>query len=242
MTVKEHYEQHLGNFYSWFSGSFEKNSEAFKAFCIDNKIMPASTKTAIDLGAGNGAQSYALAGLGFQVKAIDFNKQLLAEMGTRNNSNLIEIINDDIRSVGKFSSFHPELIICCGDTLPHLDSFSEVRALIRDAADILVTKGKIILTFRDYSTELQDTNRFIPVKSDSGRILTCFLEYFPDKVRVTDLLHEMENGTWVQKVSSYYKTRITNNLVVNCLIDSGFDVILDKTENRIISLIGQKNR
>jgi len=67
------------------------------------------------------------------------------------------------------------------------------------------------------------------------------LEYSADKIRVTDLLHELENNKWVQKVSSYYKTRITKDLVIGFLKDSGFDIIMDKVENRIITIIGQKN-
>lgn len=88
--------------------------------------------------------------------------------------------------------------MCCGDTLAHLDSFAEIKKLINDSFNILTPNGRIILTFRDYSTDLENTNRFIPVKSDSKRILTCFIEYYLDKLRVTDLLHEYENNKWIQ--------------------------------------------
>ena len=241
MTVKDHYDNHLGNFYSWYTGDFEKNTESFKTFCLENKIEPMKSKYAIDLGAGNGIQSVALAKLGFKVKAIDFNNQLLKELEAKIGNDPIEIINDDIRFINNYSPLQPELIICCGDTLPHLDTFDEVQKLISDSFNVLTPQGKIILTFRDYSAELDDTDRFIPVKSDSTKILTCFLEYFPNRIKVTDLLHELENGKWVQKVSSYYKTRITKEFVINCLKESGFDIIADEIENRIISIIAQKN-
>lgn len=241
MTVKDHYDKHLGNFYSWYTGDFETNMDSFKSFCIENGIKPIGSKQAIDLGAGNGIQTMALAGLGFNVKAIDFNHQLLNELKLRSHPCSVEVVNEDIRQISKYSSLHPELVVCCGDTLPHLDSFVEVRKLIEDCFGILIPKGKILLTFRDYSTALEDTNRFIPVKSDSKRILTCFLEYTEDKIRVTDLLHEYENDKWVQKVSSYFKTRITRDLVVKYLTEAGFEIRVDKLENRLITLIGQKN-
>jgi 2-polyprenyl-3-methyl-5-hydroxy-6-metoxy-1,4-benzoquinol methylase len=240
MTVKEHYENHLGNFYSWSTGDFDKNMESFKKFCFDNEIKPFDSKIAIDLGAGNGIQTIALANLGFKVKAIDFNSQLLAELESRIGSYSIEVVKEDIRLVSKYSSLYPDLIVCCGDTLPHLESFAEIQKLIKDCFDILNPKGRIVLTFRDYSTALEDTNRFIPVKSDNKRILTCFLEYSTDKIRVTDLLHEYENDKWIQKVSSYNKTRITKDSVVKYLTESGFDMIMDKVENRIITIIAQK--
>lgn len=241
MTVKEHYDNHLGNFYSWFTGDFDKNKNTFKQFCIENDIKPGDSRIAIDLGAGNGIQSLALAELGFKVKAVDFNNQLIAELNSKIGNLSIETENEDIRLVSKYAPLQPAVIVCFGDTLPHLDSFAEVEDSIKNCFDVLNPKGKIVLSFRDYSTELHDTNRFIPVKSDSERILTCFLEYFEDKIRVTDLLHEYENGKWVQKVSSYNKTRITQDLVVNYLTAAGFKVTLNKLENRIINIIAQKN-
>ena len=240
MTVKDHYDNHLGYFYSWYTGDFDKNKETFKTFCLENNIRPQNSGYAIDLGAGNGIQSVALVELGFQVKAIDFSKQLLAELQTRTGDFSIEVINDDIKLLRNHSLPEPELIICCGDTLAHLDSFAEVQKIIKDTFDVLSSKGKLILSFRDYSEELKDIRRFIPVKSDSQRILTCFIEYFPDKIRVTDLLHVFENGNWVQKVSSYYKTRINREVILEFLQGSGFKITFDKILNRMVTIIGEK--
>lgn len=240
MTVKEHYDNHLGNFYSWYTGDFEKNKDAFKAFCLNNNISPELSKQAIDLGAGHGIQTVALSELGFEVTAIDFNKQLVDELISNTESLPVTVINDDFRTLDQYSSIKPGLIVCCGDTLTHLDSKEEVSLLLADVYSILADDGKLLLTFRDYSTELQDTQRFIPIKSDSTRVFTCFLEYFPDKVRITDLLYEFENNKWVQKVSSYFKLRLTEPFVVDYLRYFGFSIILSKVENRIIHIIAQK--
>ena len=130
--------------------------------------------------------------------------------------------------------------MCCGDTLSHLGSFSEVVKLIEDSFELLISNGRLIFTFRDYSMELVDTDRFIHVKSDPQRILTCFIEYFEDRVRVTDLLHEFEDNRWIQKISSYYKTRISRNFVLKSLKDSGFTINFDNLENGMVTIIGQK--
>jgi ubiquinone/menaquinone biosynthesis C-methylase UbiE len=241
MTVKEHYDSHLGNFYSWSIGDFDKNKDSFKEFCVENGIKPHYSKYAVDLGAGNGIQTMALVDLGFKVKAIDFNHQLIAELKERIGNFSVEVFNDDIRYISRYSTPQPELIVCCGDTLAHLDSFAEIQKLIKDSFDILTPRGRLILTFRDYSTELEDTNRFIPVKSDLQRISTCFIEYFIEKLRVTDLLYEFEYGKWVQKVSSYYKTRISRDLVLEFIKDTGFQINFDKVTNRMVTIIGQKN-
>lgn len=240
MTVKEHYDNHLGNFYSWMLGDFDERKNDFIKFSKEYGIVPLRSKVAIDLGAGNGIQSVALAELGFRVKAVDFNTQLLSELESRKNGQEIEIINDDIRAVSKFRDIEPELIVCCGDTVSHLNSLTEVEELIKDIFTTLTSNGKVALTFRDYSNELKDTSRFIPVKSDSNKILTCLLEFFPNRVRVTDILHEKENGNWKQKVSSYEKVRISKDIILKMLKKTGFEITLNETINRMITIIAQK--
>lgn len=241
MTVKEHYDNHLANFYSWMVGDFEERKRDFLEFCKKYQIKPSETKMAIDLGAGNGIQSIALAELGFTVKAIDFNHELLSELVSRKDRLPIEICNEDIRTVLRHKDDEPELIVCSGDTIAHLDSRQEIEQLIKHCSQVLLQKGKLILSFRDYQLELKDTFRFIPVKSDSNRILTCFLEYFPEKVRVTDIFYEKENDKWQQKVSSYEKVRVSPDLITNLLKESGFTIVANETINKMISIVAEKN-
>jgi hypothetical protein len=47
--------------------------------------------------------------------------------------------------------------------------------------------------------------RFIPVRSDPNRILTCFLEYEDDAVTVCDILHEREETWWHQRLGAFAK-------------------------------------
>jgi 2-polyprenyl-3-methyl-5-hydroxy-6-metoxy-1,4-benzoquinol methylase len=240
MSVKEHYDNHLANFYNWYIGDVETNKNKFKTFCIENNLMPFESAVCIDLGAGNGIQSIALAELGFKVKAIDFNQQLLNELSNNVGNLEVKVYYDDIRLIGRYSDTKPELIVCCGDTLSHLDNLSEIETLMADSCSALVPRGRIVLSFRDYSLELSDTQRFIPVKSDGTRILTCFLEYFADKVRVTDLLHELKDGKWVQKVSSYFKTRITKEWVIEKLQTIGFEIVLNQMEKGMVWVVAKK--
>jgi len=85
--------------------------------------------------------------------------------------------------------------------------------------------GLFATTFRDYvSAPLQGDRRFIPVRSDESRILTCFLEYGEDSVTVHDLLHERVNGQWQQRISSYRKLRLHPEWVISVLAQRGLQV------------------
>ena len=240
MKVKEHYDNHLADFYSWMIGDFEKGKNFFKDFCIKNKIEPIKTENAIDLGAGNGIQSIALGELGFKVMSVDFNEKLLSELKLKIGALPIRLIEDDIRNIKTFTDSSVDLLICCGDTISHLGTFEQLDNLIQDCYDLLNTSGNLILSFRDYSIALSDTQRFIPVKSDDNRILTCVIDYKDDKITVTDLLHEKNNGIWSQKISSYDKLRIRTDSIINMAKTIGFSVGLNENINRMTYLILKK--
>jgi SAM-dependent methyltransferase len=220
-------------------GDFQTKSNEFKAFLVENSVTPSSNGIAIDLGAGHGLQSIALAEVGFQVVAVDFNQQLLDELKVNSKDLGITVLNDDIRKVAVFAG-RPELIICCGDTLTHLENKSETKAFIEDIVKSLGDTGKLILSFRDYSTKLTGTDRFIPVKSDDNRILTCILDYDEESVNVTDLLQKKVGNALKQKVSTCKKVRLSTNEVIGYLKSSGMKVSFNKILNRLTTVMATK--
>ena len=242
MTVKEHYDRHLGNFYSWMSGDFETKRKEFQEFLSSHGITPKSTKTALDLGAGHGIQSVALANLGFDVTAVDFNEQLLKELDFHTMGMRVHIIRGDIRTVERFKKLRPELVVCWGDTLTHLDNKNEIAKFIHDVSSTLESGGKLLLSFRDYSTTLSGDSRFIPVKSDDTKILTCVLDYQEEFVTVTDLLHERTANGWQQKVSSYRKVRVSPQEIIYELERNGLLVKSDEKVRGMLSIVAEKKQ
>jgi hypothetical protein len=114
-----------------------------------------------------------------------------------------------------------------GDTLTHLPDPKSVEQLFSLVVDSLHPDGRFVATFRDYTSPLVGDGRFIPVKNDSDRILTCFLEYAADYVTVHDLLHERNGSTWQQRISSYRKLRLSPDWVTTTLHARGLSVHME---------------
>ena len=240
MDTKEHYENHLANYYSWMSGDFDAKVNENQRFFQSHNIKPLSSKVCIDLGAGCGFQSIPLAKIGFKVKAVDFSEKLLNELKSKSSGLDIESIKNDILNFDAYSGYDPELMVCMGDTITHLDSQGYVRELIKNSYNFLNENGKLIVTFRDMTFELKEEGRFIPVNSDNDRIFTCFLEYQPNYVKVFDIIHERKNGKWTQKISSYKKLKISQKVIENYFQDSGFKIEFMGVENGLVTMIGKK--
>lgn len=239
MSVKSHYDDHLSNFYEWMVGDFDSAQKTQQTFFENNGILPKQNKIAVDLGCGHGIHAVSLAKLGFSVKAIDFNNQLLNSLKNRAENLDIEAILSDL------NSFHEHvkkagLIVCMGDTISHLESIKQLKDLLKKIFQTLETNGKLVISYRDYTRELNDTERFIQVRSDDNRILTCVLEYFKTTIRVTDLLHEKVDGKWIQKVSSYYKLRLKKDEVEKMVEACGFKNITTSILNGMHYLIAEK--
>lgn len=235
MSVKKHYDEHLAYFYEWMTGDFDARQSESEEYFISCGIKPEYDGRAIDLGAGHGIHTISLAKLGFKVDAIDFNSLLLDKLEQRSNDLAINTFKKDFRD---FSSIdvNPELIICMGDTLAHLESFTELDDFLINCSRSLHNNGKLVVSFRDYGITLSGQDSFIPVKSDENRILTCILTYHDDKVVVTDQLYEKSDQGWVQKVSSYKKIRLTKQGVKDALARADFKLVDEQIKSGQIYL------
>ena len=240
MTARDHYKNHLAHFYAWMLGDFEERQNTQLDFFARNNILPGASNVAIDLGAGNGLQSISLARLGFSVVAVDFNKQLLDELLTRKQELPVSMILDDIISFINSYDQVAEVIVCMGDTITHLESISHVEQLLEKISDRLTPDGKVIISFRELLRELKGEERFIPVRNDETRILTCFLEYFPNHVMVHDILHEWESDKWIQKVSYYPKLRLGETFITTTLERYNIKTISAERISGMLYMVGQK--
>lgn len=243
-TVQQHYDHHLGPIYDWMMGDFDaalqRQRDLFRAFGLEQ----GNGRLAVDLGAGSGLQSLPLAELGYDVLAFDGCHTLLQKLAGRAAGaglKTVRTVRDDLTRFRQHLN-DASVIVCMGDTLTHLPSRHAITSLLRDVAATLVADGTFVTTFRDFSGELTGPQRFIPVRSDDRRILTCFLEYFPDHVEIHDLVHQLDGGQWHLSVSSYRKLRLSKGWLVQGMREAGLQCTLDRVEGGMVQLFARKVR
>jgi SAM-dependent methyltransferase len=241
-AVDEHYSDLLGPIYTWMVGDVDAAIDRSDA---ELDVLPAPAPNegaiAVDLGAGFGLHAIPLARRGFSVLALDSCEALLKDLSQRAGSLPIRIVNANLLEFRSHLAAPADVILCMGDTLTHLADQSSVEALLADAAASLTPGGVFIATFRDYVTApLEDEARFIPVRSDSERILTCFLEYADTRVTVHDLLYQREGGSWRLHAGSYRKLRLAPQWVDRQLSALGLTVVRDTVPGRMVRVVARK--
>ena len=238
--VKAHYDNLLAPYYSWVFGGSELKLEENRNFFRDHGIQPVLSGFAMDLGAGCGFQSIPLAEAGFKVIAIDISQDLLAELKKTASGLAIDTIEDDLLNFSEHRPGNTELIVCMGDTLTHLRSLNEIKILFKNTYQALDNNGLLVLSFRDLTFELKGLERFIPVRSESNLIFTCFLEYEKEHVKVHDVVYEKTNNQWQMKKGFYRKLRIPPEWAQECLLKIGFEVETFDIQNGMVTIIARR--
>lgn len=121
-------------------------------------------KTILDLAAGTGNYSIALGKQGYDVTAVDLDKEMVNKIYEKNkleNTKVKALVMDmrDIDNVqGKF-----DVVVCIGNSLVHLDNKEEIENLIKKLYSILNQQGVLILQIVNYDRILKYNIKELPL-------------------------------------------------------------------------------
>ena len=238
-TVNEHYAHHLGPVYLWMAGGADAALSAGGAE-LSAFVSPLQAGSlVVDLGAGFGTHSIPLARRGMRVIAIDSCAELLNTMKALGGELPITRVESDLLTFQSHIEEPPAAILCMGDTITHLRKLEEVEALLDLVSAELSCGGLFVISLHDYSMAVTGDQRFIPVRSDDTRILTCFLEYERDAVVVHDILHERTPAGWRTQVSHYRKLRLSIDELTLSMRKHGFNVRRQTGVSGMVCLLAQ---
>ncbi len=238
--AQEHYERMLARHYTWMFGVTFDNKIAEQCALLREAGI-GEPGTAVDLGCGSGFQTLALTQLGaVRVHAIDSCRALLDELKGRANGLPITHHESDLRRFDHCVAAPVDTIVCMGDTLTHLERRDDVSALIDTIASALTPGGRCILSWRDLSAPPKGLDRFIPLRHDPDRIMTCFLEDQGETVLVHDLVHVLGPEGWRFERSAYPKLKLAPDWVRSQMTKAGLPPYFERTVHGMIILAAMR--
>lgn len=236
-TCTDHYAHHLATVYLWMAGGPQSALQAGRAE-IEALALPLGPgSSVVDLGAGFGMHAIPLAQAGASVVAIDASPLLLRTLDELRGGAPVRGVCDDLLAFPVHLTEPPDAILCMGDTITHLPDAGAVASLVRSAAAMLDRGGAFVVSIRDYSEPLLGDQRFIPVRSDDMRLLTCFLEYEATSVLVHDIMHERTADGWTTRVSHYRKRRLPIGELLALMESAGFEVRREAGVRGLVRLV-----
>lgn len=243
-SAKQHYDQLLGDVFSWSVAAhgdpFARAADWLSTHHLDDQELY------LDLGAGFGAHVLPLLRMGKRVTAVDFSPRLLNELrsAARSFESFLSIHEGDLiefleRPPALHDAVRWDVVLCLGDTLPHLPDRAAVRRLIAAAAARLAPGGRVAFSYRDSSNfDPKGTERFIPVARDAHRVMHCFVEPIDaEHLRVTDLVTEFGARGPTTRLSEYVKLRLPLSVVVAYATQCDLQLEQQTVERGMTSLV-----
>jgi 2-polyprenyl-3-methyl-5-hydroxy-6-metoxy-1,4-benzoquinol methylase len=155
MTI-DFYDQ-LAPFYHLIHEDWEASIASQADFLSDliEKEWGPSVKSVLDASCGIGTQSIALAGVGFQVTASDLSPETVARAQREAQARDLSISFSvcDMRVLYDHHDGGFDVVICAGNSIPHLLSDDEILLALREIHACLRPGGGCILTIRQYDQE-----------------------------------------------------------------------------------------
>lgn len=239
-STKDHYEHHLGPVYIWMAGGPDVALQVGRAE-IEALALPIGPGfSVVDLGAGFGMHAIPIAQAGGSVVAVDSSALMLRTLRELGAELPIQAVCSDLLDFPGHLRAAADVILCMGDTITHLPDAQAVASLVRKAAAALKRRDMFVVSMRDYTVPLLGEQRFIPVRSDDRRLLTCFLEYEATSVVVYDILQELTGAGWTTRVSHYRKLRLAVDQLVADMKTSGFEVRREAGVGGMVRLVAIK--
>ncbi len=134
---------------------------------------------AVDMGCGTGAAAFALETLGIAVTGIDPSPGMLAVAAhhAQERRSTVRFIDGDFQSP-LLSDLAPiDLLLCAGNTLPHIASETELRSVLALWAAALSPTGRIAIQILNYERILRHRQRIVAIRRIGADLLIRFHDF-----------------------------------------------------------------
>lgn len=204
---------------------FEKDLEAAEKFIAGLKTRFRFAK-ALDVGCGTGSFTLALARGGVAAAGLDLSGAMLEK--ARKNSLAygleIDFVKAGMEEISSAVSGKFDLILCMGNTLPHLPDKKALDSLLAACGKLLNPGGHLVLNLLNYRKILDLKQRLVGITRNGGREFIRFYDFAEPHVRFNILEIDWTGKTPAHKLLSTELYPYTCRELETALSGAGFAV------------------
>lgn len=136
-------------------------------------------KNVLDIGCGTGSLTLALARAGAKCVGMDLSSGMVekARKNTAEYAGQIELINCGIGDMRKHTSDKFDLIICIGNTIPHLLDTKDLDKMFADCSQLLNPGGHLAVNLLNYDRVLNAKDRIVGITRSKSTEFIRFYDF-----------------------------------------------------------------
>ncbi|MBN2396077.1 MAG: class I SAM-dependent methyltransferase [Candidatus Atribacteria bacterium] len=175
----------------------------------------------LDIGCSTGDLCIELAKAGYKAVGIDLNSRMIEIAGKKAVENTDFRVMNMLDIDKQFENISFPLITCFSNTLPHLDSLSEIKYFFKQVYSRLTSTGCFVFQILDYDKILMKRKCDFPEIKNPDFVFNRKYEFVGDKIRFTI---EMERGDKIMSDSTLLYPLIKDQ-AISALQEAGFNEI-----------------
>lgn len=181
----------------------------------------------LDAGCGSGGEMIALSKLGLTCFGVDGSAEMIDQAQHKAKiagSNAVFLV-DDISELSKIENGVVDLVICRGNTIPHLRTLDSLGSAFSAFSRVTQSGGRLILQWLNYDMILNDKNRLVGVSGDKDEVFARFYDFISHEEIVFNLLILNYEEKWKSKWISTPLTPWKSGMVTDALNRNGWQDI-----------------
>jgi glycine/sarcosine N-methyltransferase len=171
-----------------FSARLEKQKSMLSQFADSRRI--------IDMGCGTGIHSIALAQLGARVVGIDVSAGML-ERARAHAAGLgvaVDFVQGDFLSTPPVALLPAELLLCLGNSLPHIER-AELPGVLAHWRALMAPGGVVVIQLLNYERILRERERIVNIRKTADGTVLRFYDFLDEGLQFNILtITETEQG------------------------------------------------
>lgn len=183
----------------------------------------AGAHRAIDMGCGTGIHSIALAQLGVRVVGIDVSAGMLDRARTHaaGLNVAVDFVQGDFLSTPSAPVLPAELLLCLGNSLPHIERALLPRVLAHWRA-LMAPGGNVVIQLLNYERVLRERERIVNIRKTADGTVLRFYDFLDEGVQFNILtMTETEQGL-THTLRSTRLSPFTASDIASAARDAGF--------------------
>lgn len=208
----------------------ETNRLAREIPLIDSTLRQAKVSSLLDLGCATGAHSAALNGLGYQVRGIDINDEMILTARRRFGSR--EDLSFETTALSEESNLHREhydAVLCLGNTFPQIVYAADLAGTLGAIGNLLRNGGLFIGQIVNPNWIRSVPARILPVRDIPARdsygrtlFLRTYMILNNDVILTLIRLEELSAGRWEKEIFVERMAEINRAPLESALRSCGF--------------------